>query len=441
MDKQDILNRQPFINNVLELLNRLSMDKTGCAFAIDGTWGIGKTFVLEEIEKQIEDVQTEETSDNRFYLFHYNCWQYDYYPEPAVAIISAMLDKANDMTSAKVGQKVNSSWKIVMGVLKGVAGNFVKNNIGIDVIGIADKVMTEEKKRGKDEIEFDKLFSFKKTIEKTRDDIKKIADKKTVLIVVDELDRCLPEYAIKVLERLHHIFDGLDNVIVIFAIDSKQLEHSVKMIYGRYTDVDRYLNKFISFKLHLNNGEAQEALFEEYNEYFSLFENKYFKDEYDVRNIVINIFDKTKLDIRQRKKAFELIQNIHKMVSTEKQDYSVMLFEILTIFFSFTKRENDRKRISDLAEITLPRSERLKDEIGYEFYNFIRETEKNCYMHALHVVGNADYYICTSSVSVMFFVLKEVSLVKNTFGDKDPNKYKEELQICKVFDDYRKMLV
>ena len=95
--KEDILDRQPFIDKVISILEILSKEKRGISFAIDGDWGSGKTFVLEQLEKQLELVQSEETADDRYFLFHYNCWQYDYYDEPSVAIISAMLEKADSM--------------------------------------------------------------------------------------------------------------------------------------------------------------------------------------------------------------------------------------------------------------------------------------------------------------------------------------------------------
>mgnify|MGYP003533024634 FL=1 len=45
--------------------------------------------------------------------------------------------------------------------------------------------------------------------------------------MVDELDRCLPEYSIKVLERLHHLTENTDNVITVLSMDKSQLEKSV----------------------------------------------------------------------------------------------------------------------------------------------------------------------------------------------------------------------
>ena len=40
---------------------------------------------------------------------------------------------------------------------------------------------------------------------------KALTESNTVVIIVDELDRCIPEYAIKVLERLHHLTEEKEN--------------------------------------------------------------------------------------------------------------------------------------------------------------------------------------------------------------------------------------
>ena len=54
--------------------------------------------------------------------------------------------------------------------------------------------------------EYDKYYAFHKVVKKAREELSKLAEDQTLVIVVDELDRCLPDYAIKILERLHHLF-------------------------------------------------------------------------------------------------------------------------------------------------------------------------------------------------------------------------------------------
>lgn len=247
----DLLNRESFVENVIKVVNQLSNIRKGCCFAIEGSWGIGKTFVIEEIENQLRVPQLEETNSDRYFVFHYNCWQHDYYEEPAVAIISAMLASIKEdeaLISEDVDNAVRAGYEYAKDKIKEIAGLYIENKIGVNLISLADEIKNSKEETESAEWEFDKMFSFSQTIEKVRKKLQEIAVERTLVLFVDELDRCIPQYAIKVLERLHHIFYGLDNVIVIMAIDRKQLEHSVEEMFGvrkdeSSIDIEKYLKK------------------------------------------------------------------------------------------------------------------------------------------------------------------------------------------------------
>ena len=71
MDKRlDLLDRDEFIENVVKIVNQLSDINRGCCFAIEGGWGVGKTFVIEEIEERLKVIQSEETNCDRYFVFH-----------------------------------------------------------------------------------------------------------------------------------------------------------------------------------------------------------------------------------------------------------------------------------------------------------------------------------------------------------------------------------
>ncbi len=115
-EKQDILNRQEYVDNLIKIVECISKNKMGCCFSIDGKWGIGKTYVLNMFEKQISLIQSEETNDDKYFVFNYNCWKYDYYEEPSIAIVSSMLDKIVEeerLFSQKAENFMESSWQKV----------------------------------------------------------------------------------------------------------------------------------------------------------------------------------------------------------------------------------------------------------------------------------------------------------------------------------------
>ena len=200
-------------------------------------------------------------------MFHYNCWQYDYYEEPAVAIISAMLTSVKKdavLVNENIEAYIKAGYEFVIERFKDIAGLYIENKIGINIISLTDEIKGIKDNDESAEYEFDKMFNFSQTIEKVRKKLQEIAEQRTIVLFVDELDRCIPQYAIKVLERLHHIFYGLDNVVVIMAIDRKQLEHSVEEMFGTRKDdlsidVEKYLKKFIDFSMVLDNGIVNES--------------------------------------------------------------------------------------------------------------------------------------------------------------------------------------
>ena len=60
----DVLNREQFIDMLYQLVNTMSDLKQGKIFSIDGTWGYGKTYVLEELERRLSPVVNEDTYDD-----------------------------------------------------------------------------------------------------------------------------------------------------------------------------------------------------------------------------------------------------------------------------------------------------------------------------------------------------------------------------------------
>lgn len=329
----DLLNREGFIENVIKLVNQLSENKKGCCFAIEGGWGIGKTFVIERVEEQLKLVQSEKTYNDRYFVFHYNCWQYDYYEEPAVAIVSAMIASVQK-EDIFINKDIDSIKKAANDLLKEklseIAGTFIESKIGVNLISIAEEINNEKNRKEKSSYEFDKLFNFNQTIEKTRKKLQEIAKERTIVFIVDELDRCIPEYAIKVLERLHHIFFGLENIVVIMAIDKKQLEHSVEEMFGTKNDsgsmnVEKYLKKFIDFSVVLDNGKINDTLREKYDFYFNRF---MLEDDIEKVNRILSIVLE-EIDIRRQEKIIEKANLVHSIVCCNMVDISVLVFEVM----------------------------------------------------------------------------------------------------------------
>ena len=71
-----------------------------------------------------------------------------------------------------------------------------------------------------------------------------------LVIIVDELDRCRPSYAIELLEVAKHLF-MVDRIVFALAVNRSELAHSVKVLYGNDFDAEGYLRRFFDASLRL----------------------------------------------------------------------------------------------------------------------------------------------------------------------------------------------
>lgn len=380
ISKEDVLDREAFVKQIVDLAMVLSEKHKNCCFAIEGEWGSGKSFVLENIQECLQPEQSEETGADRFFVVRYDCWKYDYYEEPIVAIISVLRDQIDQYINLLTDDAKRVLLETVKNTITKIAVEAIKAKTGIDMDGVGEVPEGDVKI-------YDKYFGFQKVVKKVQNQIEKISQTQTVVIMVDELDRCLPLYAIKVLERIHHVFNEIENVVVIVAMEKKQISNSLHQIYGDEMDVDRYLKKIIAFSFKLDNGSAHNFI-EKYASYMEMFEIKE-KDELEefLKEITVNI------DIRTQEKIFEKAENLHRLLATqEKMDSGVLAFEIVTLC---VKEKMSTVHLEWMINTSsYPNFER---EIGKEYFDTTRKYVRNIiefpsYMNS-KLICNEDRFI------------------------------------------------
>jgi hypothetical protein len=73
-----------------------------------------------------------------------------------------------------------------------------------------------------------------------------------LVIVIDELDRCRPDYALALLEIIKHFF-AVPHVHFVLDVNLHELENSVKVRYGAEINAGLYLQKFVTLTMALPN--------------------------------------------------------------------------------------------------------------------------------------------------------------------------------------------
>lgn len=349
----DYLSRQPFIKLLKNIIENQSKNNNGYSIAIDGDWGSGKTWIFDALESQL--------SSDEYLIFHYNAWENDFYEEPLVALLSVMIEKLNEVAKQKslyesvVTELLKEAASDLEILAVGIAKYFIK--IDIDKSIKNKKNLFNRIKQGtKIANDIDSMLPLRKTLAEIREVIKNLAEKLKILLVVDELDRCLPEYAIKVLERLHHVCNKMQ-VFQIISIDKFNLADSICKVFGKnflkttpehniMQFVDSYLQKFIDISIPLSNGKPDKSL-----EVMNGLEKEFCEwtrdnsagapidfNENFLEEFLAEMF--SGIDRRLQEKIFSQVELCHKMtlatgVKPELCSYAILIYEIVSCIASY----------------------------------------------------------------------------------------------------------
>lgn len=83
----------------------------------------------------------------------------------------------------------------------------------------------------------DAISDFKESLEGI------VSNQRKIVIIIDELDRCKPTFAVQLLEIVKHLFD-IKGITFIFMLDIEQLSYLIKTIYGQEMAAAGYLCRF-----------------------------------------------------------------------------------------------------------------------------------------------------------------------------------------------------
>ena len=322
-DDFDKLNLKLFGKDIVKIIENdknFSRDQKSCTISLNAGFGQGKTIFLEMLKNFIE----KEKSDKYTVLF-INAWKNDFFKEPLITILSEFLEyleKNNQNNTIKDNKviraiKDNKVMQCISPLISKIAVLFLKT-LGInmeekdikDILKNILTVLSEDKKY----VEKDIFKKFKQRKEILKE-IEKIIlnytkDGKKLVIIVDELDRTKPDYAIHFLEDMKHFFD-IKNVVFIFGVNKVQIEATVKTLYGNNLNFEGYYRKFFKHERNLPDP-YQEAI----NLIKSLLKQTKTHEKLNSANIHF-LFNSFKLTLRD---LLSFIELCHVILETTKED-------------------------------------------------------------------------------------------------------------------------
>ncbi len=268
----DVLDRKKYADILTSVINAYS--HAGCVLALNGKWGTGKTTFVNMWKAQL--------ANQGYSAIYFNAWKSDYMDDPLIALVSELRElKVDDASFTKMAANVG---KILIPTLSSIVKSFLKHK-GLDIDVINDSI-DAAKDVGLSSL--DEYAETKATIEDFKKNLGEYiacsTEGKPVVFFIDELDRCRPDYAVKVMERVKHFFD-IPDIVFVLSINKEQLGYAIQGFYGTSNlDSDDYLRRFIDIEYELPAPDAKEFTQYLYNVYgFDDFLNSKKRQEYSRR--------------------------------------------------------------------------------------------------------------------------------------------------------------
>ena len=256
--KHDRLNRRPQIEGLTQTVLGI---EGPCVIALDAQWGEGKTAF---VRMWAQSLRNEGCT-----VYELNAWENDDIDEPLVALYREVLrtsdDKGKESTASGGRRRLTDVLRhAIVGIrlfgMEFAFGAGRPQSSGYTPPESQD-AWKEIENVSKSQIEA--RDTFKKELQEYVEDNRKSEQNEPIVICVDELDRCRPDYSVRFLETIKHLFE-IDGLVFILAVNLHELGHSVSGIYGHQFDGRNYLKRFIDWTVSPNPLAYREGLFDQW---------------------------------------------------------------------------------------------------------------------------------------------------------------------------------
>lgn len=233
--EDNILKRNIKISYFLDLLNNID---DSCTIAVDGRWGCGKTFFVkqvklildaynpnsnlqEDIRKRVKNIAktlVKMDGDSSELMpqttVYYDAWENDNNIDPMASLIYNISGSYAHFDEKQYGKIKDTTCS----VLKVLSATYLGFQLPIDKL--------VEIFQSSNPLEFQKIgYELR---QKTKDflDTIFVEQGNRCVIFIDELDRCRPDFAVQLLERIKHYFNN-EHITFVFSVNTEELMNTI----------------------------------------------------------------------------------------------------------------------------------------------------------------------------------------------------------------------
>lgn len=323
----------PFRNDLLgrkepaEVLTHLVGSIEGpCVIAVDAPWGAGKTTFLRLWSRHL--------CNEGFSVVEFNAWATDFSGDPFVALSTELTEGLRDPTNPTLEEKIGRTKELAKVVLRVALP-------GIVSLATSGAVDVEPLLEARDELsEYQKaraaLDKFKDSLQDMAKTLAESNKCRPLVVVIDELDRCRPSYAVELLEAAKHLF-AVDGVVFVLALNRAELAHSIKTLYGVGFDATGYLRRFIDVDFRLPEPDRSTFIDQtldgvRISDYFERTTDQNARQEEEVvRNWLKRFFSSPDLNLRRVAKAIHHLGLVFASLRSDQRSFAMTAVTALVL--------------------------------------------------------------------------------------------------------------
>lgn len=335
---KDLIGREEVVDRIFSLVKNLKKGKNFC-LALDGEWGSGKTFVMKMLEQKFGKPQG-------YVVIKYDAWANNFYGDPLIAILSCLLDGIDEKLYLVEDYKTKISTTAKLTAERIAKCSKVANALHEICEGVREAIATFHNPIDTTKLEdfksYQKLLRDTKAILNKITEIEEYRSKQTKLIIlVDEIDRCLPDEQLRILERVHHLFD-VKNCAVICAINKTRMIQNIEGNCENDSGTE-YLRKFFdyTYRIEIDSGKLLKYLITQ--DFYERFENLTGR-KWNNRNFVEELYrvlqqsidenvSTYQFDNREMSRFYQSVLDVMDCYGWDKINAYYIYFIILTLFF------------------------------------------------------------------------------------------------------------
>lgn len=339
------LDRQKYAETLTEIILKYP---EGFVLALNNTWGTGKTTFVKMWNQYL--------LNEGFKTLYFNAWENDFEDNPFIAFISELKSLINtEDTKEQFNNLITKASPLAKNLALGILKTQITKYVGEEFANYATNINSNDISP-EIQMQINKYENKKKSIlefhESLKNFVSNASNDKPIVVIIDEMDRCRPDYSVKLLEQIKHLFN-VYGIIFILSIDKVQLGNAVRGVYGsNLIDAEEYLRRFIDIDFSLPNTNTDnfcDYLYE-YFEFDQFFNNPNRLQYPDLRNDASNflsfskvLFDSHDTTLRIQERVFAHCRIVIDAFETNEYSFPDLLLFLIFIKYMHPKIYNEVK--------------------------------------------------------------------------------------------------